>query len=48
MKTKFKLLKSIGNYKKGEVFDCFNGIVRGIYCDKTNKCYNFDDKKYFE
>lgn len=28
--VKFKLLKNIGNLKKGQVFDCFRGLVFGV------------------
>lgn len=40
MEIKFKLLKPIGIYKKGKVFDCFGGLVSGVGgIDFTNTEY---------
>lgn len=43
---KFILLKDFHQYKKGEVFDCYGGLVRGIGSGKES--INFDDKEWFK
>lgn len=46
---KFELIKKFGEYKKGRVFDSFDGLVRGIATNsKKSKTVNFDDKTYFK
>jgi len=48
MKDKFKLIKPFGEHKKGKTYESFGGLVRGIYCEKTNQKVNFDNEKYFK
>lgn len=43
----FKLKKPFSDYKVGESYNCFNGLVRGLVCNKTGDKINFDDKEYF-
>lgn len=43
----FKLIIPFCEYKKGCMFDSFDGLVNGIYCEKTNQNINFDNKEYF-
>lgn len=47
-KTEFRLIQDFGSYKKGQVFNCFGGLVHGIECEDTNQTMRFDDKEYFE
>lgn len=48
MKDKFKLIKPLGTWKAGKVFDSFGGLVSGVKCDKTGKSVSFTDKEYFK
>lgn len=47
MNIYFKLKKDFGSYKKGEVFDCYGGLVHGISDDKAGTAY-FDNKSMFK
>ena len=53
-KIEFELLKDFEGYKKGEKFDCMNGLVFGISTkDGTSisgksKSVDFKDKSYFK
>ena len=46
MKDKFKLLKTFNEYKKGEIFDSFGGLVYGLSSKESVKI-NFKDTEYF-
>lgn len=43
----FKLIIPFCEYKKGNLFDSFDGLVKGICSEKTNQNINFDNKEYF-
>ena len=43
----FKLLIDFGDYKKGEVFSCFDGSIHGIE-DKSLGTIYFTDKTKFK
>ena len=47
MNIYFKLKVDFGVYKKGEVFDCFEGMVHGISDNKEGTIY-FDNKEKFK
>lgn len=48
IKDKFKLKKPFGKYKKGQVFESFDGLVRGLYDEENNQEINFDNIEYFQ
>lgn len=43
---KFKLLKDFDVWKKGEVFDCFDGIICGV--SGENESIRFDNNEWFK
>jgi hypothetical protein len=46
---KFKLIKPIGEFKKGKTFDSYDGLVMGIVIEVDGKktTLNFNDTNYF-
>lgn len=42
----FVLLKDFGEYKKGKMFNCYDGLVSGISSIAGTK--SFKDKEYFK
>lgn len=47
MNIYFKLKVDHGVYKKGEVFDCFGGMVHGI-CDNKEGTIRFNNRDKFK
>ena len=48
LKDRFKLLKKVGKYKKGKIFESYGGLVRGIITPETEEPINFDNKEFFK
>lgn len=44
---KFKLLKDWKEYKKGKIFNCEGGLIRGISSGDGEQI-NFDNKEWFK
>ena len=42
----FKLKKDFGEFKAGEKFDCFNGLVHGV--ESKGETKYFSNKEYFK
>lgn len=50
LKDKFILLKKVGNYKKGHIFESFGGLVSGVELEIDGNLIKirFDDTEYFK
>lgn len=51
MNDKFVLLKSVGKFKKGKIFESFGGIVCGVVVELANgeeKTIKFYDSTWFK